>query len=519
MGELAVGLANDKDSLTTRVAYTLGLTGPEPTACRATAPPRWSRSARRPPAWPTSSATWRSAGGVERARAAPGRLPVPARAASHRRTASAGPSTRPAWAAPVGSGVGVVALRRLADALADGDRIYAVIRGWAVNNDGGRKVGFTAPGVQGQAAVIAEALSSAGPRAPPTSTTSRRTAPAPRSATPPSWPRCSRSFRGRGTCLIGSVKTNVGHLDRAAGVTGLIKTALALRHERAAADPQLHRRPTRSCARGEADLQVVDRACATGRATATAPPGRRQLLRHRRHQRPRRAGGGAARRQATVRAPRARSCWSGRRGTAAAADAVTGRLAEHLAPRRPTRDLADVAYTLQTGRRGLRAPPDRRRRHRGTRRAAGLRGRRPVLPGADGPRPTGRSRFLIAGTGEQYPGMAADLYATEPVVPGRAATTAAPCSSTGSAGWTRWRTMLRPRSAGRRGRLRPRLAARPEPPPAAADTGGATDRAPARHFRGRVRPGPAAALLGHPARACWPATASASTSPPASPGC
>lgn len=133
-----------------------------------------------------------------------------------------------------GNGVGLVVLRRLADALADGDDILAVIRGTAVNNDGAGKVGFTAPSVQGQAEVITAALRAAGT---PPETISYVEAHG--TATPMGDPievaALTEAFRGLGDprtggCAIGSVKSNLGHLDTAAGVAGLIKTALALKH-------------------------------------------------------------------------------------------------------------------------------------------------------------------------------------------------------------------------------------------------------------------------------------------------
>ncbi|HEU5271973.1 MAG TPA: polyketide synthase, partial [Jatrophihabitans sp.] len=159
MGQLAVGLANDKDSLPLRVAHTLGLTGPAygvQSYC--------STSLVAVCAAASSLAGFECdlalAGGVA--------VNVPHRVGYLYQQGGIAPPDGECRAfdaaglgAPLGSGVGVVVLRRLADALADGDQIYAVIRGWSVNNDGGRKVGFTAPGVQGQAAVIAEALASA----------------------------------------------------------------------------------------------------------------------------------------------------------------------------------------------------------------------------------------------------------------------------------------------------------------------------------------------------------------------
>jgi amino acid adenylation domain-containing protein len=132
-----------------------------------------------------------------------------------------------------GSGAGVVLLKRLEDAVADGDHIYAVVKGFAVNNDGAEKVGFTAPGVSGQAKVIAMAQAVAGvdPR-------SIGYIEAHGTATPLGDPieiaALTQAFRAgtadRGFCAIGTAKTNVGHLDCASGVTGLIKTALSLKH-------------------------------------------------------------------------------------------------------------------------------------------------------------------------------------------------------------------------------------------------------------------------------------------------
>lgn len=132
-----------------------------------------------------------------------------------------------------GSGVGVVLLKRLEDALAAGDPIRAVIRGSAVNNDGAGKAGFTAPSVEGQAAVIAEAQARAGV-APRSIGYVEAHGTATRLGDPVEIAALTRAFRlgtaDRGFCAIGSVKGNVGHLETAAGVTGLIKAALALDH-------------------------------------------------------------------------------------------------------------------------------------------------------------------------------------------------------------------------------------------------------------------------------------------------
>ena len=132
-----------------------------------------------------------------------------------------------------GDGVAVVALKRLSDALADGDTIHAVIRGSAVNNDGSLKVGYTAPGVNGQAEVIAEAHAVSGVN-PETITYVETHGTGTSLGDPVEIEALTRAFR-HGTqakrfCAIGSVKTNIGHLDAAAGVAGLIKTVLALKH-------------------------------------------------------------------------------------------------------------------------------------------------------------------------------------------------------------------------------------------------------------------------------------------------
>lgn len=133
----------------------------------------------------------------------------------------------------IGSGVGVVVLKRLNEAIADGDTIHAVIKGSAMNNDGAAKVGYTAPSVDGQAAVILAAQAMADVSADTigyveahgTGTTL---------GDPIEIAALTQAFRGgtdrKGHCAIGSVKTNVGHLDAAAGVTGLIKTVMALKH-------------------------------------------------------------------------------------------------------------------------------------------------------------------------------------------------------------------------------------------------------------------------------------------------
>jgi acyl transferase domain-containing protein/acyl carrier protein len=409
MGEMVVGLANDKDSLTTRVAHTLGLTGPAfsiQSYCSTSLVAVCVAS--------SSLANFECdlalAGGVA--------VNVPHEVGYLYSEGGIAPPDAECRAfdaagqgAVLGSGVGVVALRRLSDALAAGDRIYAVIRGWAVNNDGGRKVGFTAPGVQGQSAVIAEALSSADLSAADIDyIEAHGTGTALGDAS--ELAALQQVFSGE-DCLIGSIKTNLGHLDRAAGVTGLIKTTLALHRSEIPPTRNLVQ-PNPQLAAGDARLEVVTELRSWPRAAA----------------RTRRAGvsafgiGGTNAHVVLEEAPLATRpepaprpellVWSAR--TAAAADARTDGLAEHLSTQAAdgaTGDrLCDIAHTLQSGRRAFE---HRRVLVASTAAQATLginAGQVLISTESRTDRPVG---FLIAGTGEQYPGMAADLYRDEPV--------------------------------------------------------------------------------------------------------
>lgn len=131
-----------------------------------------------------------------------------------------------------GDGAGIVLLKRLEDALADSDHIYAVIKGSAMNNDGSDKVGFTAPSIAGQAAVIEAALHNA-QVSPQSIQYVEAHGTGTRLGDPIEVKALSKAYRGvaRQSCALGSVKPNVGHLDTAAGVTSLIKTAMALKHK------------------------------------------------------------------------------------------------------------------------------------------------------------------------------------------------------------------------------------------------------------------------------------------------
>ena len=340
VGEMALTLANEKDALATRVAHLLGLSGPAFTVQSAC-----STSLVAVCVAASSLANFECdmalAGGVS--------ISVPQRVGYLYQPGGISSPDGECRAfdasglgAPLGSGVGVVALRRLADALADGDRVYAVLRGWAINNDAGRKVGFTAPGVHGQAAVIAEALAAAGlgpgdldyVEAHGTGTALGDAA---------ELAALQRVFSGE-EVRIGSVKTNLGHLDRAAGVTGLIKTALALHHGEIP--------PTRNLKEPNPQLTASDAKLTVVTDPWPWPRG----------DRPRRAGvsafgiGGTNAHVVIEEAPpRPRSgasrrpellVWSAR--TAVAADEATDRLVGHLETAGD--ELADVAHTLRSGR-------------------------------------------------------------------------------------------------------------------------------------------------------------------------
>ena len=162
-----------------------------------------------------------------------------------------------------GSGAGVVLLKRLDEAIADRDHIYAVILGCGLSNDGAGKVGFTAPSIDGQAAAIEQALAQAGIDARSIGYVECHG-----TATPLGDPieiaALSKAFRkttsDRQYCAIGSVKGNIGHLDAAAGVTGLIKAALMLRHRQFV--PSLHfRRPNPQIEFDSSPFFVATEAC------------------------------------------------------------------------------------------------------------------------------------------------------------------------------------------------------------------------------------------------------------------
>ncbi|MFN8569283.1 MAG: polyketide synthase [Kouleothrix sp.] len=238
-GELQAQLGNDKDHLTTRVAYKLNLTGPSitvQTAC-STALVAVCSACQSLLAYQCDMAL---AGGVS--------LGAPQQAGYLFQESGIGSPDghcRPFDAqgrGTVGSdGVGLVVLKRLDDALADHDTIHAVITGFGMNNDGMNKAGYTAPSVQGQAQAIAMAHALAGID-PATISYVEAHGTATTLGDPIEIAALTQAFRAgtdrTGFCAIGSVKSNIGHLNTAAGIAGLIKTVLALTHQRI--PPSLH---------------------------------------------------------------------------------------------------------------------------------------------------------------------------------------------------------------------------------------------------------------------------------------
>ena len=238
-GSYQAMLANDKDFLATRVSYKLNLTGPGvtiQTACSTSLVAVQTACQ----ALLARQCNLALAGGVSvNVPRVTGYLYEPGMILSpdgHCRAFDAR-----AQGTVAGEGVGVVVLKRLRDALADGDHVRAVIRGAAINNDGALKVGYTAPSVDGQAAAIARAHAMAGVD-PATITYVEAHGTGTELGDPIEIAALTQVFRARTNrrefCAIGSVKTNIGHLDAAAGVAGLIKTVLALEHR--VLPPSLH---------------------------------------------------------------------------------------------------------------------------------------------------------------------------------------------------------------------------------------------------------------------------------------
>jgi len=238
MGGLQLTIGNDKDYLTTRVSYKLNLTGPSvnvQTACSTSlvaihlaAQSLLNGECDMALAGGVSVHTPQKVGHLYQA----GMILSPD---GHCRAFDA-----QAQGTIFGSGVGIVVLKRLAEAIEDGDFIYAVIKGSAVGNDGSTKVGYLAPRAEGQATVAATALSVAGID-PATISYVEAHGTGTELGDPIEIAGLTQAFQTETQqqfCAIGSVKTNVGHLNIASGVVGFIKTVLALHHKKL--PPSLH---------------------------------------------------------------------------------------------------------------------------------------------------------------------------------------------------------------------------------------------------------------------------------------
>lgn len=310
-----------------------------------------------------------------------------------------------------GSGVAAVVLKRLEDALVDGDHVHAVIRGWAINNDGARKVGYTAPSIDHQAEVIAAAQALAGVEARSIGFVEGHGTGTPL-GDPVEVEALARAFRlstsERGFCALGSIKSNFGHLDTAAGVAGLIKAALAL--ENRTIPPTVHfEKPNPRLGLEESPFYVNSQA-------EPWPEG----------DGPRRAGvssfgiGGTNVHLVLEEAPPRPPASPSRpwhllqlsAPTASGLERTTEALADHL-QRHPDLSLPDVAFTLRQRRRFA---------HRRTLTCRDVDEAVHLLEGLDVDRVATRHQpavdrpviFMFPGQGAQHPGMGTDLYVAEP---------------------------------------------------------------------------------------------------------
>lgn len=312
-----------------------------------------------------------------------------------------------------GNAVGVVVLKRLKDAIADGDSIDAVILGSATNNDGSLKVSYTAPSVTGQSEVIVEALANAGV-SPETITYVEAHGTATALGDPTEVAALTRAFRSgtqkKGFCGLGAVKSNIGHVDSAAGVAGVIKTVLALKNKQI--PPSLHFQEPNPNIDFESTPFYVNSTLSEWKSDGI----------------PRRAGvssfgiGGTNAHVILQEAPVAEPPSPSRSHqllllsarTKSALETAT-RNAIDFFKGHAGLNLADTAYTLQTGRRAFN--------YRRFIVCRDVDDTVSVLGGADSNRMATAHQdkrnppvaFMFPGGGAQYVQMGAELYATEPI--------------------------------------------------------------------------------------------------------
>ncbi|AGY58075.1 type I polyketide synthase [Gloeobacter kilaueensis] len=306
-----------------------------------------------------------------------------------------------------GNGVGLVVLKRLEEALTDGDHIHAVIRASAINNDGGGKVGYTATSVEGQAQVIGEALALSGVD-PETIGYVEAHGTGTALGDPIEVAGLTRAFRAgttrRGYCALGSVKTNIGHMGVASGIAGLLKAVLSV--EAGIVPPSLHFQNPNPQIDFAASPFFVNTEARPWPVTGT----------------PRRAGvsslgiGGTNAHAILEEAPAPLPTSPARNGqllvlsarSPAALDRARAALAAYLETH-PNADLADMSYTLQVGRKAFDYRWAGVVQDHGQARSQlqeAIEARRAAV------RPVS---FLFSGQGAQHLQMAAGLYRDEPV--------------------------------------------------------------------------------------------------------
>ena len=407
-GEHAIMVGNEKDYLTTRVAYKLNLSGPAVsvhTACSTSLVAVCQACT----ALLSHECDMALAGGVS--------IIFPQeRGYLHEEGNILSPDghcrafDENAQGTVTGNGVGIVVLKRLTLALQDGDQVWAIIRGASVNNDGGGKISFMAPSVDGQVAVIRQAQQLSGID-PATIQYVETHGTGTSLGDPIEVAALTKAFRSStdkvNFCGIGSVKTNIGHLDAAAGVTGLIKTVLTLRHH--VLPPTLHvKRPNPKLALDGSPFYVVDK-----------------LMKWPDTKQPRRAAvsslgiGGTNAHVVLEEAPVIASSKPPRQHqllllsakTKSALNTMRKNLTRFL-QEEPETQLADTAYTLQVG------------RHAFQHRLAVV-----VKDGTDAIQTLSSNKgmtakqeqrdrpvyFMFPGQGSQDPGMGLGLYKTEPI--------------------------------------------------------------------------------------------------------